>query len=204
MMKYRTTTKMEVNNMGWTFYDSHFTKPNGEVDRKAELDSGFADQYTVVKSAMVGTVYYAAIKDNNSQEVFAWIALTSSDKHGGCNFGYKGGDEGFGWNEARCPASIIKLLSPTDNKSAMDWRMRCIENAASKKSPDRFGNLPLGTRIVWTIPNERFTGGKMGEKLELIKARIGRGHAYWYCPAGNWRTNPKNVNMKDCVILERG
>ena len=48
--------------MGWTFYNSTHYKPNGSVDRKTELESGFVEGYTVLKSSMVGTVYYGAIK----------------------------------------------------------------------------------------------------------------------------------------------
>ena len=75
--------------MGWTYYNSTHLKPNGEVDRKKELDNEFRNDYTVLKSTMVGTTYYAAVKKEATGEVFGYVALTSSDKRGGYNFGYK-------------------------------------------------------------------------------------------------------------------
>ena len=48
--------------MGWIFYNATHLRPNGEVDRKRELDSTFEDGsrpgYTVLKSAVVGRTYY--------------------------------------------------------------------------------------------------------------------------------------------------
>lgn len=53
--------------MGWTSYHATHYKKNGTIDRKAECDAYFMDglnagHYRVVKSALVGSVYYAAIE----------------------------------------------------------------------------------------------------------------------------------------------
>lgn len=53
--------------MGWTGYQATYFK-NGKVDRKAECDSYFIESlnrgnFQVIKSAMKGSVYYAAVKD---------------------------------------------------------------------------------------------------------------------------------------------
>ena len=89
--------------MGWLFYDSVYFKPNGQVDRKKEIENTFSEGYTVVKSTMVGSVYYGAVKKDATGEIFGYVALTSSDKKGGCNFGYKSMDETCGPSERKCP-----------------------------------------------------------------------------------------------------
>ena len=53
--------------MGWTSYHATHYKPGGSIDRKAECDEYFmgglnVGHYQILKSAMVGSVYYAAVK----------------------------------------------------------------------------------------------------------------------------------------------
>ena len=137
--------------MGWTSYNASFYK-NGSIDRKAECDSywsGNNDQYTVLKSAMVGSTYYAAIRVNKKpvrdeeghivkdasgnwimQEVqdpavFAAVFLTSTNMKDYYNFSYKDMDEAVLPGCYDCPAGILKLLTPTDNELALEWRAMC-------------------------------------------------------------------------------
>ena len=187
--------------MGWLFYNSINLLPNGKVDRKKEIDEGFSDGYTVMKSLMVGTVYYGAIRKDSTQEVFGYVCLTSPDKKGGFNFGYKNIDETCGPNESKCPLSILNLLTPTDSQWANEWRARCRTYHEQSKSPTAFKNLPVGTKVIWTIPDDYFSAGKKGDKFELEKLKNGKSPSFWYCRAGNWRTNPKNVDMADCEIV---
>lgn len=53
--------------MGWTWQKASHYYPNGNIDRKAECDAYFTEglnegQYEILKSTMVGGVYYAAVK----------------------------------------------------------------------------------------------------------------------------------------------
>ena len=96
--------------MGWTSYHATHYK-NGKVDRKAECDAYFMEglnrgYYNILKSSMVGKVYYAAVKplkkydnDNdgnqiivdipiNEQEVIGVVFLTSTDSIVYYNFSY--------------------------------------------------------------------------------------------------------------------
>ena len=75
--------------MGWLFYNSIYFKSNGSVDRKKEIDSGFDEGYSVLKSTMIGATYYGAIKKSATGEVFGYITLTSSDKKNGYNFTWR-------------------------------------------------------------------------------------------------------------------
>ena len=190
--------------MGWTFYDSFYYKPNGEVDRKAEIDNGFDAGYTVLKSSMVGSTYYAAIKKDKTGEVFAYIALTSSDKKRGYNFGYKSMDETCGPVECQCPQSILKLLTPTDSEWANQWRERCRMYHQHKKSPTAFSNLPIGTVIEWTVPDEYYSIGKKGDTFILVKHKTNGKKAYWFNKEGFFRINPKHVKSDDYKIIHLG
>jgi hypothetical protein len=75
--------------MGWTSYNATFYK-NGKVDRKAEIDYLFnRDGYSVLKSTMVGTTYYGAVKYTNrkgEEVVFGLVCLTKVDNRSYYNF----------------------------------------------------------------------------------------------------------------------
>lgn len=189
--------------MGWTSYHATHYR-NGKVDRKAECDAYFmeglnAGWYRIVKSTLVGSVYYAAVqclkrytdqKDENGnrlaedipedeRETWAAVFLTRTDGRNYYNFYYKDMDETCGPGQAECPESILKLLSPTDSQWANEWRERCRENAKRKKSPDALRNLPIGAVIRCTRSD--------GTAVELTK------HApayqftkpFWYCRERN-------------------
>lgn len=152
--------------MGWTSYNARYYK-NGKIDRKREMDSYFTEGlndgfYEIVKSAMVGSVYYAAVKqlmrcvkaDNekgyervaipeSEQKVHGVVMLTQVDMSDYYNIAYKDISEDMGPYESKCPVLIIKTLSPTTNENALAWRQRCIDYAKTKD----MRNLPIGTII---------------------------------------------------------
>lgn len=166
--------------MGWTSYNARYYK-NGKIDRKREMDSYFIEGlnegfYEIVKSAMVGSVYYAAIRqlmrcvkaDNergydrvaipeNEQRVHGVVMLTQVDMSDYYNIAYKDISEDMGPYESKCPVSIIKALSPTTNENALAWRQRCIDYAKTKG----VRNLPIGTIIEF----EKYDGAT----VRLIK-----------------------------------
>ena len=147
--------------MGWTRYDAHCYKPNGTVDRKAECDKLFntSEHYKnslgrkgesdykceVLKSAMVGSVYYAALKKTvdfrgedgkteHHETTSAVVCLTEGNSRwDGYNFGVKEMDESCGPNASKCPNSILDLLDEPCNTWAREWRTRCREFNASKR-----------------------------------------------------------------------
>ena len=153
--------------MGWTYQHATYYK-NGKIDRKAECDAYFTESnagwYKVEKSALVGKVYYAAIRQlrgfkdgktfdipESEQKVSAVVFLTDTNTKDYYNFGYKEMDESMIPCYYDCPAGILKLLSPTDNDWSNEWRERCREYAAekraAKKNPNSLENLPIGTVI---------------------------------------------------------
>ena len=151
--------------MGWThsysspyavWKNGHETMP--PASRQKEIDkmltweqlngSGHViSTHRVLKSAMVGSVYYAAVTTEvagQPTKVFAVVFLTCGrTKHDGCIWGYKDMDETMGPCESKCPASILALLTPTDSKYANEWRERCRKNIAEAADRRKNGPKPL-------------------------------------------------------------
>lgn len=145
--------------MGWTEYHAKFYKPNGQVDRKAEMDNLYTwetqnTKVSVVKSRMVGSTYYAAVKIEQEGEpiqIIGAVALTSgiNRRDPYFNFGYKGMEETCRPYYYDCPKAILDLLTPTDNEWALKWRQKCRE----KQQKPKLSDLPVGTIIRYTNYN---------------------------------------------------
>ena len=162
--------------MGWTEYHATYYK-NGKVDRKAELDVmyNWEDEnrkVEVLKSSMVGSTYYAAIKSlnktNGYERICAAICLTSTNMKDYYNFAYKDMDETCGPYQYDCPKGILDLLSPTDNEYANAWRKACYDNIEKKKNPNALGKLPVDTVIKVIMPFDT-RRCKEGQEVYLIK-----------------------------------
>ena len=162
--------------MGWTEYHATHYK-NGKVDRKAELDAmyNWEDEnrkVEVLKSSMVGSTYYAAVKScnkaNGYERVGAAVCLTSTNQKDYYNFAYKDMDETCGPYKYDCPKGILDLLSPTDNEYALEWRKQCYDSIAKKKNPNSLGKLPVGTIIKVVMPfNTKYF--REGQEVRLQK-----------------------------------
>lgn len=172
--------------MGWTSQHATYYK-NGIIDRKAEMDNYFKEEdsangkyhFKTLKSAMVGSTYYAAIEKINNEtkerEVFALICLTSVDMNDYFNFSYKDMDETMGPNERKCPIGILNLLTPTDSQWANEWRNDCRKYHEKKNEfarLDAYGKK--GGKIGFTLKNNLTSGYKAGEEIILYW------HETWY------------------------
>lgn len=166
--------------MGWTSQKANFYK-NGTVDRKAEMDSIFKEEDSVnkkyhfktLKSAIVGSTYYAAIEKTDNitkeKEIFALICLTRVEKNSYYNFSYKDMDETMGPFECNCPAGILNLLTPTDNKYANEWRDNCRKSLKLKydlEKLDKYGKK--GGKILFYPAYDLQSGKKANEPIELF------------------------------------
>lgn len=166
--------------MGWDFCHAQYYK-NGRVDRKREIDDLYTwssenQSVSVVKSVMVGTDYFAAIKinENGNESIEAVMCLT------------KGADRSDPWfnighksiphtESDHCPMSIIKLLSPSDDEREMKWRRDCEAYAKKPKLKD----LEVGTVITYSLWNgENICITKMAPNHQFKRNR-------WYNPANN-------------------
>ena len=153
--------------MGWTScmhscYWKYDKKGNRTVDRKAELDALFtwerkepvesyghvypAMKDTVLKSSMVGSVYYAAVKreqPGKEPKVWAAICLTHGRGRDGSVWGYKDMCESMEPYYYDCPVGILALLTPTDNADANKWREECRKKIARKAEERKNGPKPI-------------------------------------------------------------
>ena len=131
--------------MGWT---ETYVGRGAKVNRKKEVEDSFdLKNFEVVKSAMVGSTYYGAIRNKAKGNVFAIVVLTSMRKGW---FGTKMMDESSGPCYYDCPKAILDLLSPTESEWANEWRAKCKENMTKPK----LSELPIGTVIKF----KRFDG----------------------------------------------
>lgn len=189
--------------MGWLSYHVE-TDDRGKFDRKSELDRRWSQEehiskdgthypeLKILKSSMIGSTYYAAIKStkNNVEQVFAAVSLTSLNNKDYHNFSVKDMDETVGPYQTQCPIGILRLLTETDSEYANSWRQACYEYHNKKKDKNSLQNLPIGTRIKAKIPYDT-TIAKKGEEIIFIKCEgYGkRKHSYWYAKGYKWKPN---------------
>lgn len=215
--------------MGWTSYRANHYK-NGKIDRKAECDAYFLEGlnsgfYDVLKSAIVGSTYYAAVKplkksggkDENGnyiyvdipseeQYVFAAIFLTSTSAKDYFNFSYKDMDESCGPYKCECPKSILDLLSPTDNEYANEWRKACYKyhEKKPKNKTNSISRLPVGSVIKVTMPVDTMLY-KKGDVVTLSK-----GYAYglkrpvWFSPRARFCASLMKLLDGHYEVIKRG
>jgi len=134
--------------MGWTSTVASCYK-NGKVDVKLEMDTLCGKNYQVLKSSMVGSTYYGALKNVQTGVVFCAVILTSTKTYNGFNLSYKDMTEDEGPCERKCPMGILNLLTPTDNQYAIEWRNACREYH-NKKNSDKHSwlvNVGIGERV---------------------------------------------------------
>lgn len=213
--------------MGWTSMNATYYK-NGRVDRKAECDKIFNDdmvswgddhrvigKYEVLKSSMVGSTYYAAVKktkfatetEPELSYVFGAICLTSTNMKDYHNFAYKDMDETCGPGYCDCPKGILDLLSPTDNEWANEWRKACYENFTKKKNPNSFNKLPVGTvvKVVMPFDTKYFSEG---QEVKLQKQRkFGSNRTHWITLTGfpcRFTAGLMKLLEESYEIVERG
>ena len=154
--------------MGWTTT----YKPKGEPILNFFIREGVLtwsddnpNTYRVLDSALVNMrTFYAAVekvnKETGKRIVWAAVILVSFKRYPNChdfNFSWKDMDESCGPCERNCPERILKLLTPTDNKYALDWRAACWANIEKRKARK---NLPPGTvlkygRSLFTVEGQK-------------------------------------------------
>lgn len=80
----------------------------------------------VIDHAIKGTVIYAAVRHPDGY-VYGAVVETWKDNHEKDYWIYKVITEDMGPCEQKCPLRILRLLSPTDSKWAMEWRDECYK-----------------------------------------------------------------------------
>lgn len=174
--------------MGWTERKAENYK-NGKIDRKAELIGEFnyhsdTCDYEVLKCSMRGAVGYMAVKYTNYNNadkncVFGLVCLTSVRDN--FWFGYKDMDETMGPYCYDCPHTILDLLTPTTNETALEWRKKCREKNTTNSIKAQMTKAKEGSTIRVTYRYETNLAEK-GDTVIFEK----RCHSY------NVRTNRRS------------
>lgn len=191
--------------MGWDWSNVPMNWKNGRyvIDRKAVCDGLLTQEeqeengrwypkQEVLKSSMVGSVYYAAVQKtqkNGNSVVWAAVFPTQVNTREYFNFGYKAMDETCGPNECQCPKGILALLTETDSEYAKDWRKRCREYQEKKKEKRAITSLPAGSKISFINTEYLQDGRKPGDEIILTKrsvVRKGKKKEYWWDGEYRW------------------
>lgn len=178
--------------MGWTeYWATEYS--HGRINRRAECRKYFERNEkwgTLLKDAMVGSVWYGAVKLTATGEVFGMIMLTSErDKYW---FGYKELDETCGPCHNDCPESILKLLSPTDNESANAWRAACRERHEFKKKLNK-------AKLISVVYPFDTTYTEAGTEVTLRKEKWDRKNRWW---GGGYYTPLRLLLQGKVTIIE--
>ena len=139
---------------------------------------------TVLKSAMVGSVYYAAVRrEVKGKEPYVWAAVfltCGKTKWDNTEWGYKDMSEDCMPYCFDCPASILALLTPTDSASANKWREECRKRIAEKAAKRKAGPQPLyapkGVEVEeqrgsWVLTSENYRRHSSYTAIRFTKAR---------------------------------
>lgn len=156
--------------MGWTF----FNRPNGLTTKQVienEFPVTLRERGTIVAHGMAdgtygGKVFYAAVRDHDTNEVWALIVLTRRSS-GEFNFGYKEMSENVGPGEAHAPKRVLDALTPTDNEWALAWREDCRKNLARV---EQLKALRPGDIVRFSSPVE-FSDGRSFTEMRLLDAK---------------------------------
>ena len=137
--------------MGWTSFQMN--QPVKEWFKSEWNDN----DVTILDVAIVKrNTLYAAIKNNETKEVFCAVYLLHWSRERGYNFSYKPMTEFVGPNESECPERILNLLTPLDDKNdssgyAKEWRKRCQETITNRKKMN--GNFVIKVNEPLTFRN---------------------------------------------------
>lgn len=171
--------------MGWTFE---------RRDKKAKTNaeyfaSKFDSRYKIIANGTVEGVFYAAVRDQTTSEVTAYVALTRWTRDPQYNFGYKEMDENCMPGDHKAPKPVLNALTPTTHEDALAWRAHCRRHHAQRDFLRQ--HLKPGTRVRLTH-TQCFTDGTRTDTFTYT--RRGRGHGFLAigrsrCRIPNWRDN---------------
>lgn len=151
-------------------------------DRKAFLDDEMSSaRYEVIKSAMIGSTYYAAVKNVETTLTLAAVIKTQSSGDG--MFTFKVMDETVNPYFYECPKGIFDLLTPLDDmdkqKSQMNLCDRSIQNCAAWRDTckqvmtDKARRRKLKPGVKIKLPRElTFEGGGVHDTFVKVRGSL--------------------------------
>jgi hypothetical protein len=155
--------------MGW----SGLYKRSGETTKELLFRECNNPNYKVVDMAHKNfKTVYMAYQEVSTGIVRASVFLISYHKKDH-ELMYKEISESSGPYEVNCPERILKLLTPTDNETANQWRQQCWNNIRLVKEMKKKG---IGAGSVIKFKSEiGFTNGFKAQVFKLEKGYNGKG-----------------------------
>jgi hypothetical protein len=168
----------------------NYTRENGRYSKVLECSATFR-------------VAYMAYEIGDPEEGKKIIALVCLLHHCPCdrnyNFGYKDMDESMGPVESECPEKILKLLTPTEGKYALEWREQCWNNLKRKKACPK---LKPGMAIKTNAPF-KFTDGSTVDSFRVRSLRPLRlARADSVSPQARYRLSHKQLKATGYTLIE--
>lgn len=151
--------------MGWT--SQHRDKGTTNVDFFGER---LGARRRIIEHATVHGVFYAAVKELDTGEVWAYVALTQWTRDY-FNFTYKDLEESMGIGDGEAPLKVLAALTPTDNETSLAWRTSC-RDAAERKARSAQALKGLRDGDVVTLSTKlRFANGTEQDTFVVQRRR---------------------------------
>ena len=176
--------------MGWTSYH----REKGDESNSEHFAKKFDSHYEIITDGTVENVFYAAIRDNRTGEVFAFLALIQWTR-GEYNFAYKDLEESSGPGDHKAPMKVLNALTPTTNEYALKWRAACRLHHEQRAFLRK--QLKPGARIRLRHPRN-FTDGTT---LDTFTYTRPGGGSQGYLTHDNWRYQVPNWRDTSVVII---
>lgn len=165
--------------MGWTY----LAKPRNVKAYLNDMNTYETDKRkcVVIQSAIVNMrEYYAALEVTNKEtgEVYvtALVFMLNYVRGDYYDFGYKDMEENMGPYQCNCPVKILKLLTPTVNEYAKQWREKCHANAVRGKAVKDGDKIKFSYELTFTdgSKGDTFTIRKQGRSVCFVGSDGGR------------------------------
>ena len=185
--------------MGWTFTHKEPTETTLDFFKREFSGTEILDCATYGWSEA-----YLACKSR--ERVFAIVCKLQRKPQEEYNFGYKDINEEMGPYYFNCPERILRLLSPTKNEYAKNWRLKCLERIEKRKAKPKLND---GDIVRFYKPIE-FRGGEkrdafrvriFGRKIRFVHPEASRDY-----PTPNYYSTIYNIDYRnrDFEIIEGG
>jgi hypothetical protein len=160
--------------MGWTgVHKPSYLKKKYFLE--SELFGMSGQKHSVLQHSTKGSVHYMAVRNNQTNDVFAMVVLTSENNKEYYNFYYKEMDETCSPCYYDAPASLLGKLTPTESEYATQWRSECWkkinEGKVKKKVKVENGNIIRFSKPIEFTNHEvldTFTVRKYGKKTRFL------------------------------------
>jgi hypothetical protein len=176
------------NFMGWTFTQKSYQTTREFFERQFNYDKPEEGKSgKVIACSATWAVAYLAYEviAPGKRDVVAIVCLIRHVPRAvdGYNFGYKDMEECMGPYESKCPETILKLLTPTTNESAIEWRARCWERINKRKNAPK---VHKGDWIKFSQPLT-FASGITLDCLQWVSGSKFSGPGYGLYRISNWK-----------------